>query len=151
MSTDDDEGVGYKRPPKHSQFKPGQSGNPKGRPKGRRNNRSIFQDIMNEKIEVKEGNKSRRLTKQEAYLRRVITDALKGDPKAIRQIDEWNKRYNDPKPEQESEEQTCGVLVVSPPETVEEWYEKASKYRIPHDPLLDPPKTKRSTGNGPED
>ena len=24
--------IGYKKPPKHTQFKPGQSGNPKGRP-----------------------------------------------------------------------------------------------------------------------
>jgi hypothetical protein len=28
------QGVGYKRPPKHTQFRPGQSGNPKGRPRG---------------------------------------------------------------------------------------------------------------------
>ncbi len=29
--------VGYRRPPKGHQFKPGQSGNPNGRPKGARN------------------------------------------------------------------------------------------------------------------
>jgi hypothetical protein len=35
---DNDEGkVGYGRPPVHSRFKPGHSGNPKGRPKGQRN------------------------------------------------------------------------------------------------------------------
>lgn len=28
----DDYEVGYRKPPRHSQFKPGQSGNPKGRP-----------------------------------------------------------------------------------------------------------------------
>ena len=28
-----DYSVGYGKPPKHSQFKPGQSGNPRGRPK----------------------------------------------------------------------------------------------------------------------
>ena len=31
--TSDD--VGYGRPPKHTRFKPGQSGNPKGRPGGK--------------------------------------------------------------------------------------------------------------------
>jgi hypothetical protein len=34
MADDGDSRVGYKRPPQHSKFKPGQSGNPKGRPKG---------------------------------------------------------------------------------------------------------------------
>ena len=32
-TTDSNYEVGYQRPPKHSQFKPGQSGNPRGRPK----------------------------------------------------------------------------------------------------------------------
>lgn len=29
-------GVGYGRPPAHTRFKPGQSGNPKGRPSGKK-------------------------------------------------------------------------------------------------------------------
>ena len=33
----DDGQVGYRKPPVHTRFKPGQSGNPKGRPKGPRN------------------------------------------------------------------------------------------------------------------
>jgi hypothetical protein len=32
----DDEKVGYKRPPKATQFKPGKTGNARGRPKGSR-------------------------------------------------------------------------------------------------------------------
>ena len=37
MSNDDDDYVGYGRPPKKHRFKPGQSGNPAGRQKGSRN------------------------------------------------------------------------------------------------------------------
>lgn len=33
LPIDEDQPVGYKKPPIHSQFKPGVSGNPKGRPK----------------------------------------------------------------------------------------------------------------------
>ena len=34
---DDDYAVGYKKPPLHTRFKKGQSGNPRGRPKGSKN------------------------------------------------------------------------------------------------------------------
>ena len=37
--------VGYCRPPLHSRFKPGQSGNPKGRPKQSRNMRTIVKQV----------------------------------------------------------------------------------------------------------
>ena len=33
QSAEGDYEVGYGKPPKHSRFKPGQSGNPKGRPR----------------------------------------------------------------------------------------------------------------------
>jgi hypothetical protein len=34
MADDNDDEVGYGKPPKHGQFKPGKSGNPRGRPRG---------------------------------------------------------------------------------------------------------------------
>ena len=39
--------VGYGRPPVHSRFKPGKSGNPKGRAKQSRNMRTIVQQVLN--------------------------------------------------------------------------------------------------------
>ena len=33
-AADADNRVGYRRPPRHSRFQPGQSGNPRGRPRG---------------------------------------------------------------------------------------------------------------------
>ena len=41
--------VGYKRPPMHSRFKPGVSGNPSGRAKGTKNLRTLFQNILRRK------------------------------------------------------------------------------------------------------
>ena len=42
--------VGYGKPPRKSQFKPGQSGNPKGRPKGRKGFSTILVEELSEDL-----------------------------------------------------------------------------------------------------
>ena len=74
--------VGYGRPPRGHQFKPGQSGNPKGRPKGSRNLRKAVEEIFTGRLNLHEGNKVRRVTKLEGVLLRQLNEALKGDHKA---------------------------------------------------------------------
>ena len=51
---DDDRGyeVGYGRPPVHTRFQPGVSGNPAGRAKGSKNSKTLFDSILNEQIPV---------------------------------------------------------------------------------------------------
>ena len=46
--------IGYCKPPKHSQFKPGRSGNPRGRPKGAKNETTILREILNKRIAIRE-------------------------------------------------------------------------------------------------
>ena len=75
--------VGYGKPPKHTRFKPGQSGNPKGRPKGQRNFSTVFDEALNEKISLREGEQTRRVSKLDGLVRVTINNALKGDPKAF--------------------------------------------------------------------
>jgi hypothetical protein len=58
----DDSKSGYARPPKAHQFKPGESGNPRGRPKGARNLRTDLSEIMKKKVSVRESGKQRRIT-----------------------------------------------------------------------------------------
>jgi len=74
--------VGYRRPPKKSQFKQGQSGNPKGRPKGARNEATILNNIFNRQIEMREGGRVRKVSVLEAMLLKFTEDALKGNPKS---------------------------------------------------------------------
>lgn len=83
---DDDYDVGYGKPPKAHQFKPGQSGNPKGRPRGRRNMRTIFTDVLHEKVAITENGKTRKMEKIEAIAQVAVNKALKGDPKGIASI-----------------------------------------------------------------
>jgi hypothetical protein len=75
--------VGYGRPPIHSRFKPGKSGNPKGRVKQSRNMRTIVQQVLNEDMQIREGGRLRRMSAMEALVRTTLTRSFKGDPKAL--------------------------------------------------------------------
>jgi hypothetical protein len=66
----------------HSRFKPGQSGNPKGRRKGQRNVGTVVDGELSQRITVREGNRTRSLTKLDAFVVTLVNAALKGDAKA---------------------------------------------------------------------
>ena len=75
--------VGYCKPPLHSRFQPGQSGNPSGRVKGSKNLKTLFHQILNEQIPLQDGTQSRTVTKAEALMRRLVIGALKGDSRSL--------------------------------------------------------------------
>jgi len=77
-SSGDQNVVGYCKPPAASQFKPGQSGNPKGRPKGSKNLKTKISAELNRKILVTENGKSKRIAKGDALVRQVVNKALSG-------------------------------------------------------------------------
>jgi hypothetical protein len=73
----------YRKPPKASQFKPGQSGNPKGRPKGVRNFETDLDEALRALVEVKTNGGVRRITMQKALLQTLAEKARDGDLRAI--------------------------------------------------------------------
>jgi hypothetical protein len=75
------ETVGYKRPPSKSRFKPGKSGNPRGRPKRKLDMSSALNKAFNDKVVVTGLGKT--LTGMEALVESIVNRSLKGDPKAI--------------------------------------------------------------------
>lgn len=78
--------VGYRKPPRAGQFKPGQSGNPKGRKKGSRGLKTDLRAELLSKVPVTENGKTKQLTKQQLVLKALVTKAAKGDTKAAAQV-----------------------------------------------------------------
>ena len=78
----DDKKVGYKRPPRKTQFVPGQSGNPSGKSKGVRNIATELQDILNETITIASSGALKTMTKQRALASSLVSAAIEGDLKA---------------------------------------------------------------------
>jgi hypothetical protein len=74
--------VGYSKPPREHRFKPGQSGNPKGRPKGSKNTATLLRAILDRKVEMRTDGLVRKVSVREAMLMRFAEAALKGDTKA---------------------------------------------------------------------
>lgn len=77
---------GYKHPPEEHRFKPGSSGNPRGRSKGSPNLRTDFAQLMTARVPIRENGKPKRITRQQAMLLSLFDKAVHGDVKAITSI-----------------------------------------------------------------
>ena len=81
-----DNPVGYKRPPVHSRFQKGQSGNPRGRPKKVTDFMEDAAEILGGTVTGQAKGKSITMPMVRAVLRRLCRDALKGDNRALRRV-----------------------------------------------------------------
>jgi len=84
-STDDqDYDLGYGKPPKTTQWKPGQSGNPKGRPKKIKDFDKLLDRELSETVRITDSGETKLLSKRELIVKRLINEALKGDRAALK-------------------------------------------------------------------
>jgi len=74
--------VGFGKPPVHSRFRKGCSGNSKGRPRGTKNLRTDLTEVLQERITVIEGDRKVRMSKQRAVVKALVAKTLKGDSRA---------------------------------------------------------------------
>jgi len=101
------EEVGPGHPPREHMFRPGQSGNPRGRPPRSRNLATLLFRQLNEKILVD----GRRITRFEAMLRAQVDRAVDGEPRAVRQVIEYWLSYFSNLPDGVDDNVEFGVVV----------------------------------------
>ena len=92
--------VGYGRPPKFTRFKPGTSGNPKGRPRVSKNLAAAFESALSERVPVNDNGRRKKIPMSEAIAKQATRKAAGGDLRALRLVvDLWFRLH--PKGKQE--------------------------------------------------
>ena len=90
--------VGYGKPPEHSRFTKGTSGNPKGRPKGSKNFSTILAEATRQRIRVTINGKPRFITKAQAIALQLTNQASSGNLRAIRDYSQLQVRFDGSQP-----------------------------------------------------
>lgn len=127
MKPRDYDAVGKGRPPKASQFKKGQSGNPAGRPKGAKGVNTIVREVLNSKVTILEGGRKRKISKLEFIVTRLANDAAQGKPAAVKSMLELLKAY--PMTDSAQEAARSITLDMTPQEAADVWTETLKQIR----------------------
>jgi hypothetical protein len=78
--------VGYKQPPRHTQFKQGQSGNPKGRPKKAATLPEVLTKELRTRVPIVNNGKRKKVSMLEAIVKQHLNKAANGDSKAAAMV-----------------------------------------------------------------
>ena len=86
--------IGYGKPPEHTRFRPGFSGNPRGKRKGARNLSSDVKKALQVPVKLKDRGKARKVSTQEAAIMRLREKALNGDARSLDRFLELARIFN---------------------------------------------------------
>ena len=117
--------VGCGKPPKEYQFKPGQSGNPRGRPKSKKSGLTDVSKLLNEPVKVKAGGKVREMGPFEAGFRKLAKRAVDGDLRAILKFVKYCEEYGAFAPP--LADTSCGVVRAPKGVNFHEWLESVTE------------------------
>lgn len=76
--------IGYGKPPRHTRFQPGRSGNPRGRPSGSKNLSTLLTAALSEYVIVAENGGRRKVTKRQAIITQLVNRSAQADLRAIK-------------------------------------------------------------------
>lgn len=86
--------VGFQRPPRHTRFRKGTSGNPKGRPRETKNLAAVLDKALAEKVTIVENGRRRKITKRSAMIKQLVNKAASGNLRASRRLTDLEFRLN---------------------------------------------------------
>ena len=107
--------TGYANPPKETQFKKGQSGNPKGRPKGDKNYLALANRELSQKVSIMENGRRKTLSKKEVFVKTTINKGIAGDKKFTNiayTMMQDAERYNERKKQAEKEQSKINQKII---------------------------------------
>lgn len=87
--------VGFRRPPRHTRFKKGRSGNPRGRPKGTLNVATTLRKALSAPVKVTERGKSKTMTKLDVAIQQQTNKAAAGDGRALKLLGQLLREATD--------------------------------------------------------
>jgi hypothetical protein len=76
--------VGYAKPPRHTRFAKGRSGNPRGRPPGAKSLKTLLSEALNETVVVTEKGRHRKVTKRQAIITQLVNRSATADFRAVK-------------------------------------------------------------------
>jgi hypothetical protein len=109
--------AGYGNPPLETRFRPGRSGNPRGRPRGAKGHTQIVRKIANEMHSVDEDGKHRSRSTLELVLLQLRNLAAQGSVQAFRAYNDLIAKYSP----QETERRLGYLVVPEACASPEEW------------------------------
>lgn len=138
VSANPPETVGYGQTPVHSRFKPGQSGNPRGRPRGSGNSSKYLRASLEKTVPVTIDGKSTRMRRDKAFYESLLRDGLKGDNTARRLLIAEMRRLDEAESEREAAGSSVAVVGPSDSEILEKFrneviedYLKEQRSKVP--------------------
>lgn len=86
--------VGYCRPPKHGQIKPGEVRNKRGKTRGTRSLKNDVREILNMPVPLNDPGKKRKVTTRKAALLKLREKALKGDSRSLDRLLDYAREHD---------------------------------------------------------